>query len=423
MWVYIWKERLPSTYQEVEYIQSSWSQKIDTWITPNDATYWFECKFNITNTSWDWWIMMACTQSVNHWRFGLWGYSTSNFQTWIYWTADNITTITPATWVDYTAIVNYNWDGKTSINWTVRSTLSPQSSMTYSTAWTIFCYSYGTNSYARYGSFKLYYMKIWHWTTLERELIPCYRKSDNVIWMYDTVNNQFYTNSWSWTFTKWQDINYVEHELKNAYIGEYRLPGANTIAYYEFDNNLNDSVNSNNLSLLTGTVTYWTDSWWGKYAYFNKNTWSEHKILSPNIDVGTVTVMYWWQPKQVFSSWNPITVAYTLNDNSIIVATVRSVDFWATTWFTATADTWYHLAITCEWWVRKFYVNWTYYAQDSYSLSWTQATKLTINNAWDTNSSSFANNNYISELIIEDKARTAQEISDYYTITKWNYWL
>ena len=30
---------------------------------------------------------------------------------------------------------------------------------------------------------------------------------------------------------------------------------------------------------------------------------------------------------------------------------------------------------------------------------------------------------YASQLIVEDKARTAQEVSDYYNLTKWNYWL
>ena len=202
-------------------------------------------------------------------------------------------------------------------------------------------------------------------------------------------------------------------------------PWENTIAYYKFNNNLNDSANSNNLSLSGWAVSFWTASWWGKYAYFNKSTWTGHRTISPNFNVSTLTCMYWRQPKQIFSSWNPLSVWYTTtaNGSGIIVGTVRSVDFWGTSWFSAAVNTWYHLVITCEGWVRKFYVNGAYYAQDSYSLSGTQATKLTINNAWDTSSSSYSNNNYISELIIENKARTAQEISNYYNSTKSKYWL
>lgn len=37
-------------------------------------------------------------------------------------------------------------------------------------------------------------------------LIPCYRKSDNEIGMYDTVTQTFYTNAGSGTFTKGQDV-------------------------------------------------------------------------------------------------------------------------------------------------------------------------------------------------------------------------
>ena len=37
-------------------------------------------------------------------------------------------------------------------------------------------------------------------------LVPCYRKSDQVIGMYDTVTQTFYTNQGSGTFTKGQDV-------------------------------------------------------------------------------------------------------------------------------------------------------------------------------------------------------------------------
>lgn len=38
-------------------------------------------------------------------------------------------------------------------------------------------------------------------------LIPCYRKSDGVIGMYDTVSGTFYTNAGSGTFIKGADVN------------------------------------------------------------------------------------------------------------------------------------------------------------------------------------------------------------------------
>ena len=55
-------------------------------------------------------------------------------------------------------------------------------------------------------STKLYYCKIWNGTTLIRDYVPCYRKSDDVIGLYDLENNVFYTNAGTDDFTKGNDI-------------------------------------------------------------------------------------------------------------------------------------------------------------------------------------------------------------------------
>lgn len=41
---------------------------------------------------------------------------------------------------------------------------------------------------------------------LVRDFIPCYRKSDNEIGMYDVINDVFYTNQGTGTFTKGADV-------------------------------------------------------------------------------------------------------------------------------------------------------------------------------------------------------------------------
>ena len=50
---------------------------------------------------------------------------------------------------------------------------------------------------------RIYYMKIYENWTLIRDFVPAKRKSDSVVWLIDLVNNQFYTNSWTWTFNYW----------------------------------------------------------------------------------------------------------------------------------------------------------------------------------------------------------------------------
>ena len=61
---------------------------------------------------------------------------------------------------------------------------------------------------------KVYNMKIYENDMLVRNLIPCYRISDNVIGMYDTVNDVFYTNSGTGSFSKGNDINTWLHSLR-----------------------------------------------------------------------------------------------------------------------------------------------------------------------------------------------------------------
>ena len=62
----------------------------------------------------------------------------------------------------------------------------------------------GSASYK--SSIKLYEFKISDGDTLTHEFIPCYRKSDGEIGLYDKVENKFYTNAGTGTFIKGNDV-------------------------------------------------------------------------------------------------------------------------------------------------------------------------------------------------------------------------
>ena len=63
----------------------------------------------------------------------------------------------------------------------------------------------GTNS-QQTGDIYFYGFKAYTGVTLVRDLIPCYRIADNEIGMYDIVNDVFYTNAGTGTFTKGADV-------------------------------------------------------------------------------------------------------------------------------------------------------------------------------------------------------------------------
>lgn len=66
---------------------------------------------------------------------------------------------------------------------------------------------------------KIYSTKVYDNNILIRDLVPCYRKSDNVIGMFDLVNNVFYMNAGSGTFLKGNNAsnnNYIKYKPKDA---------------------------------------------------------------------------------------------------------------------------------------------------------------------------------------------------------------
>jgi len=201
--------RLPSAYQEVKYIENSWiTQYINTWIIPTSNTK-VELKINITQfVSWgtDAAVYWVWNYNNSTWRFNLWYWANG----WLgFWYGNN-------NWGNYKTALSLNTDAVIEnyiSSWTVYNVVN-WVSKTYSWA------SFSTDSYSMIIfwrktpsdndlrlQYKLYYFQIYESWTLVRDFVPCYRKSDKVIWLYDLVNNQFYTNAWTGTFTKWWNVN------------------------------------------------------------------------------------------------------------------------------------------------------------------------------------------------------------------------
>ena len=97
-------------------------------------------------------------------------------------------------------------------------------------------------------------------------------------------------------------------------------------------------------------------------------------------------------------------------------------DYWAQAMAeTCSAWIWYNVVATQEWSTVKAYLNWEYIGEST-----TRPSQIpTWWSLWAVHISSHSDKYiwYISNAILENKARTAQEISDYYNQTKSNYWL
>lgn len=201
-------------YQRVEYIQSSWTQYINTniklnntniieliatltWITSWwswDKLYWWwdswTCLFLQWNTwdNWSWWDR----------RIRMVNYSNDEYYKK---SVDSISAIT--TWVKHTY---KHTNTQFYIDWTSQWTCS-SSTFTMNIWLNIFANANSNGTWRQKSCYKLFSMKIYNWSNqVIYDFYPVYRKSDNVIWLLEIKNKVFYTNAWTWTFTKGWNI-------------------------------------------------------------------------------------------------------------------------------------------------------------------------------------------------------------------------
>jgi len=186
-------------YKRVEYIQSSWTQYINTWISANQYLS-FEADFQAMWTTNEQTLFWARTWSSTN-RFWLMIYSWK-FHMMVWNTSSSSWDKAIDTNRHQGSVFLNNWTATWTFDWN-SDTISVWTSVYVSQNFLLFKINYnGWNCPMRIFSFKLY---IWN-SNLVRDFRPAYRKSDNVIWLLDIQNKVFYTNSWSWTFTKWSDI-------------------------------------------------------------------------------------------------------------------------------------------------------------------------------------------------------------------------
>ena len=201
--------RLPSEYQEVEYIWRNGDNYINTlWVPTTNFTVkiWYKIadswyRYILLTQFWWWESTHSVSLEINSWnvsnnsiRFYCWSSSTTQFYSSNYLNLNSFNDITISSpWT-----INLNWTTTTSSSMYTWSYDNKTCRLFVDRGSTFSTYSH--NSF-------ISYCKIYEWSTLVRDFVPCYRKSDNVIWLYDLANNQLYTNSWSWTFSKWPDVN------------------------------------------------------------------------------------------------------------------------------------------------------------------------------------------------------------------------
>lgn len=217
---YLIDSKLPSIYQEVEYIESSGSQWIDTNFTPTVNTK-IQMKFMNLETTGK--AILGALNSLNDkddYRF----FNASNvFYFDVPGTGQYGARIyggsCPSNLIHEVEIGNFYIKFVNGASNIVSST-----TQNFVTSGTLALNTYSSKSFISKN--RWYYVRIYENDVLVRNLTPCYRKSDKKVGLYDTVGKIFYTNAGLGEFSVGKDATnsprlpreYVEIQyLENTY--------------------------------------------------------------------------------------------------------------------------------------------------------------------------------------------------------------
>ncbi len=194
---------LPDDYEELEYIESHGTEYIDTGIGNWNNTLELEIKVSIqeqnsgTRTyfgAYDKW------KNTGHAIPGISTYTSYRLGTSFIagWSSSNGANIG----IQIGQIGVYSLKGNL-ISWSLgtEATFNRGDSFTMNGPNLVLFAVNANGSISEHSKTKLYYTKIWLNSVLTRNFIPCKRKSDNVIGLYDMVSKQFFTNSGTGDFT------------------------------------------------------------------------------------------------------------------------------------------------------------------------------------------------------------------------------
>ena len=220
MSIYLSEKKLPDTYQQVEYLSNSGTQYIKTnYVPTNDCGFEIKWRDLVENAG----VTGAGSNYVMGSRNGTGGdiyFAVSG--------ATNTQTITltrtGVTSPQYYRRYGYEYICKGTfrsnednsgelLNLTTGNRITGTQNSSLNATATVYLFALnGTNIHAKVA---IYYAKFYNGNgELINYFIPCYRKSDNVMGMYDLVNRRFYQNAGTRTFTKGKDVNNERVNIK-----------------------------------------------------------------------------------------------------------------------------------------------------------------------------------------------------------------
>lgn len=218
-------EELPDEYQQIEYIESTGTQYIDTGIKTNTTTSRYETKINPSSVSGTMCIFGTRNNTTADQRAMNVFIIDGTFRLdWLSgngsYTVRNISSNT-----EYAISITRGLATINNVNHTSRNTTSIDGSYTFYVG----SLNNAGSVYPKGFSGKIYYSKLYNNNILVFDGVPCYRKSDNEIGMYDLVSNTFFTNAGTGKFNvgsvvSKKSVGDLVTDTSDVNYGKYKIP-------------------------------------------------------------------------------------------------------------------------------------------------------------------------------------------------------
>ena len=260
----------------------------------------------------------------------------------------------------------------------------------------------------------------------------------------DTYKTTWYVDQW---LTDWEtyyyrvfsysDLGGISYcEAVSITASSSWQPWANTVLYYSFNNDtattVYDWVSNNDWTWVWSNWQYIALAQW-KYADFTQAT-NQYITIPTSLAYPTtdLTISFWIKYTStaamwIFHKWNGSdgTNAYVIihTTNGTIRADIPYKQ-WDIRYTNALMNdgSWHHIACTKNGNSYIMYVDaqQTSIVSSSQSIDWGSATQWNI---WRHQESWELLDWWLDEFIVENVAWSSQEVSDYYDLTKWDYWI
>ena len=263
---------LPYEYQRVEYIEGTGSQYIELDFSPTATTkVEYKMKTSASQTVSSAPLLGTRVGSSNNNRFFPLAYSGTTGGRMTFGATEHVFNINSS--IIYEGIFDAKNQTATLNNQTYSLT-GNSFSKSEDTKFCIFgTNGYGTNHYIAKGA--CYYCKIYENDKLTVDLIPCYRKSDGEIGLFDLISGKFYIKTGSGAFAKGPVMQIPLEYQQVEYIQSSGTQYINTNYYWQ-----SEVAQIYAQLMITSQATY--RSIWGNEEYVNGSTSTSYFGIIPH---------------------------------------------------------------------------------------------------------------------------------------------